>query len=138
MKAVLNTNVLVSGLRSRLGASFQLIDRIVKKQILPAVTTSLVVEYESVLLRPDLLPDTLSRTDIAAFLDWYVSSSTKHRVHYLWRPNLPDPKDDLVLEAAMASRSPYLVTFNRRDFPGAADLGIVVLTPSQLLKHLKP
>ncbi len=96
------------------------------------------MEYESVLHRPGLLPAALTRKDVGNFLDWFVSISTQHRVHYLWRPMLPDPKDDLVLEAALAADSRYIVTFNLKDFRGAADLGIVVLTPSQFLHHLKP
>ena len=137
IKVVIDTNVLVTGLKSSLGKSFHLINLIAQNQIQPAVTTPLVLEYESVLHRPGLLPAAFSSKDIDRFLDWIVFVSTHHRVHYLWRPFLPDPKDDLVLEAALASDSRYIVTFNLKDFHGAADLGVVVLTPPQFLNHLK-
>ena len=137
MKVILDTNVLVAGLKSSLGASFALIALIKTGQVQPAVTTPLLVEYESVLTRPGLLPADFGQDDIAGFLDWFASLSSRHRVHYLWRPHLPDPQDDLVLEAAMAAGSRYLITFNLRHFRDLATLGIVVLTPAQFLKHLK-
>jgi putative PIN family toxin of toxin-antitoxin system len=138
MKVILDANVLVAGLKSRLGASFTLIALIKTGQVQPAVTTPLLVEYEAVLTRPGLLPADLDQDDITGFLDWFVSLSSRHRVHYLWRPYLPDPQDDLVLEAAMAAGARYLITFNLRHFRDLATLGIVVLTPAQFLKHLQP
>ena len=137
-RAVIDTNVLVAGLKSSVGASFQLLQTIVAGQLQPAVTTPLVFEYEAVLHRPGLLPATFAASDITGFLDWLVQVSSRHRVHYLWRPLLPDPHDDLVLEAALASFCRYIITFNLNDFRGAADLGVVVLSPFQFLNHLKP
>ncbi len=129
--------MLVAGLKSALGASHRLISLVKAGQVRPAVTTPLAVEYESVLNRPGMLPPAFGPVDISRFLDWFVSVATRHRVHYLWRPRLPDPQDDLVLEAAMAASAPYLITFNVRHFRDLASLGIVVLTPGQFLKHLQ-
>ncbi len=137
MKAILDTNVLVAGLKSALGASHRLISLVKAGQVRPAVTTPLAVEYESVLNRPGMLPSAFGPDEITGFLDWFVSVSTRHRVHYLWRPRLSDPQDDLVLEAAMAASARYLITFNVRHFRDLASLGIVVLTPGQFLKHLQ-
>ena len=97
-----------------------------------------MLEYESVLTRPGLLPPSLTDADISRFLDWLAHVSSQHRVHFLWRPKLTDPNDDLVLETCLVANSPYLITFNVRDFHGAADLGVVALTPKQFLNHLKP
>jgi len=137
-RAVIDTNVLVAGLKSSVGNSFRLLETIVVGQLQPALTTPLVFEYEAVLHRAGLLPATLSSNDITKFLDWLVHVSSRHRVHYLWRPLLPDPHDDLVLEAALASDCRHIITFNLNDFRGAADLGVVALTPFQFLKHLQP
>ena len=136
-KAVLDTNVLVAALKSRAGASFRVLELVVAGRLQPAVTTPLMLEYEAVLTRPGLLPPSLSPSDICRFLDWFTHVSSRHRVHFLWRPKLPDPNDDLVLETALAANCPYLITFNIRDFHGAADLGVVALTPKQFLNHLK-
>jgi len=118
---------------SAIGASFQLI-RLVRAGVLrPAVTAPLVFEYDDVANRPGLLPH-LSSSEITGFLDWFVSLSSQHKVHFLWRPLIRDPKDDMVLEAAVAANADYLVTFNTSDFAGASSLGVRVVTPPQLLK----
>jgi len=129
--------VLVPGLKSAPGASHRLISPVKTRQVRPAVTTPLAVEYESVLNRPGMLPPAFESDEITGFLDWFASVSTRHRVHYLWRPRLPDPQDDLVLEAAMAASARYLITLAIRHFRDFASLGIVVLTPGQFLKHLQ-
>jgi hypothetical protein len=59
-------------------------------------------------------------------------------IHYLWRPFLPDPKDDLVLEAAVAGRCDTIVTFNRRDFRGVEQFGLRIRTPREFLEELEP
>ncbi len=90
------------------------------------------MDYDDVANRPGRLPH-LAPAEITGFLDWLVSVSTQHKVHFLWRPLLRDPKDDMVLEAAVAANSDYLVTFNTSDFEGASSLGVRVITPPQLL-----
>jgi predicted nucleic acid-binding protein len=70
---------------------------------------------------------------MTAFFDWFVSVSSQHKVHFLWRPLLRDPKDDMVLEAAVAASADYLITFNTSDFEGASSLGVRVVTPPQIL-----
>jgi len=58
--------------------------------------------------------------------------------HFLWRPQLRDPADELVLEAAVNGRAEALVTFNRRDF-GAVPVGfgIDVLTPAEAIRRIR-
>ena len=132
MLAVFDTNVIISALKSAEGASFRLISFVRAGVLRPAVTAPLVFEYDDVASRPGLLPH-LSQSEITRFLDWFVSVSSQHKVHFLWRPLLRDPKDDMVLEAAVAASADYLVTFNTTDFDGASSLGVRVVTPSQLL-----
>ena len=127
-----DTNVLISALKSVTGASFQLINLVRAGVLRAAVTAPLVFEYDDVASRPGLLPH-LSPSEIVGFLDWFVSVSSHHKVHFLWRPFLRDAKDDMVLEAAVAAGADCLVTFNTSDFSGAASLGVRVLTPPQLL-----
>ena len=55
---------------------------------------------------------------------------------FLWRPRLPDPNDDMVLEAAVNGRADAIVTFNRRDFAGViSEFGIDILTPIEILRR---
>ena len=52
-----------------------------------------------------MFPPAFEPEEISRFPDWFVSVFTRHRVHYLWRPRLPDPQDDHVLEAAAARKN---------------------------------
>ncbi len=133
-KVVIDTNVLVAGLRSRNGASFQLISRLPSRQFTLYLTVPLAMEYEDVLHRPGLLP--IPGDAIDAVLDMLCAVSVKQDVHFLWRPQLRDPNDELVLEAAVNASVDFLVTHNLRDFATGKRFAMQVITPSQFLKHL--
>jgi predicted nucleic acid-binding protein len=81
------------------------------------------LEYEDVLRRPGLLPG-YTKEDISDFLDYFLAKCVECRIHFLWRPHLPDPKDDFILELALAANAPFIVTHNTRDFHGVERLGI--------------
>ena len=60
----------------------------------------------------------------------------QQRIYFLWRPFLPDPKDDMVLEAAIASGATHIVTFNLKDLLLASQFAITVLTPAHFIRLL--
>jgi putative PIN family toxin of toxin-antitoxin system len=134
-RLVLDTNVVVAALWSSRGASHQLLRRLGTGAFEHVVSVALVLEYEDVLTRPGS-GVTLSPTDIEAVLDYLCASGRQQPIHFLWRPALPDPKDDLVLEVAVNGECEVIVTFNTRDFQGAERFGLTVLTPGQLLETL--
>ncbi len=74
-----------------------------------------------------------SPQQIDIFLDSFCSLAKEASIYFRWRPFLPDPKDDMVLEATVAASADYLVTFNTSDFDGASSLGVRVITPPQFL-----
>ncbi len=131
---VLDTNVLVAALRSRNGASFQLLSRVTSKQFELHLTVPLAMEYEDVLHRPGLL--SLPAAAIDAVLDMVCAVAIPQDVHFLWRPQLRDPSDELVLEAAVNASVDFLVTHNLRDFAAADRFAVQVVTPGQFLKRL--
>lgn len=135
LRVVIDTNVLVAGLRSQRGASFALLSRLGGPEFLPVMSPPLCFEYEDVLARPGMVPG-FTTVDAADFVDYITSVSEECRVYFLWRPWLPDPKDDLVLEVALAGSASHVITHNVRDFAGADSLGIAVVTPDQFLKLL--
>ncbi|MEY2879644.1 MAG: hypothetical protein RLZZ15_2024 [Verrucomicrobiota bacterium] len=135
MRVILDTNVIVSALRSAEGASFRLIALVRAGKLQPAVTAPLAFEYQDVVSRRGLLPH-LTPRELDAFLDWFVSVSSHHNVHFLWRPLLNDPQDDMVLEAAVSAAADFLVTHNVRDFRGGIGFGFRVVTPGALLRQL--
>ncbi len=132
MRIVIDTNVLISALRSRRGASFQLVQQIGSPQFQPIISPPLCLEYEDVFRRPGLLPG-YTEQDIDDFLDYLLSECIECRIHFLWRPHLPDPKDDLILELALAGSASFIVTHNTRDFQGVDTLGIRAVTPDNFL-----
>ncbi len=132
VNVVIDTNVLVAALKSKRGASYKLLLSLVDDICVPCVSVPLFFEYESALKRPGLI-DALSAEDIEEILNYLLSISSIRKIFFLWRPFLKDPKDDLVLEVAVESRSEYIVTFNVRDFQGIEKFGIQAVTPQEFL-----
>jgi predicted nucleic acid-binding protein len=102
------------------------------------VTTAVFLEYEAVLLRPEhRLATGMSERDVAGFLAALASAAESVDVHFMWRPQLSDPADELILEAAVNGQAEAIVTHNARDFhPALRMFGIPVKAPSQVLKEL--
>ena len=133
-RVVLDTNVLRAGLWSRDGASFRLLELVRGRRIEPALSVPLVLEYEMVLKR-QAAELGLAPSDIDAVLDFLCDVGHHQRIHFLWRPSLRDPRDELVLELAVAAGCRQIVTFNGRDFAGSERLGVEVVTPAQFLRN---
>ncbi|MBN1352251.1 putative toxin-antitoxin system toxin component, PIN family [candidate division KSB1 bacterium] len=133
---VIDTNVIVSALRSRKGASFELVSLLESDAFGISISVPLILEYESVLFR-ELKHLTLHQKDIEYFLDYLCTIGNKFDIHYLWRPFLKDPNDDFILELAVTSGSDFIVTFNKKDFEGVDKFGIDALTPQEFLRLLE-
>lgn len=109
MYAVLDTSVLVAGLRSNRGASFQILRAIRAGDIRIAVSVALVLEYESVVLRPGLIPH-FTADELRRIVDGLCQLADHQQVCFSWRPFLPGPDDDLVLELAVAASATFAIT----------------------------
>ncbi len=132
VRVVFDTNVLVSALLSRRGASFRLVQKLGSSQFQPIISPPLCLEYEDVLRRPTLL-SSYAQEDIDDFLDYFLSQCMECKIYFLWRPYLPDSKDDQVLELALAGGASFIITHNLRDFRMAITLGIQAVTPDNFL-----
>ena len=130
--AVIDTCVLLSALRSNLGASFAILRAVRRGDIRMALSVALAIEYESVALRPGLVP-ALTAAEIRIVLDVLCGLAHPQKIFYTWRPFLPDPGDDLVLELAAAAGCTFIVTHHLPDFKGSDSLGVRTITPAQAL-----
>jgi predicted nucleic acid-binding protein len=126
----------VAAARSRQGASFALVSSIPCAEFQPCLSVGLYAEWHDVLTRPENIPAGLCTEDVVAFLRFLASQSHLQEIHFLWRPFLPDPDDDLVLELALAANCEYIITHNVADFRGSQQLGVQVITPRNFLKLL--
>ena len=135
LQVVIDTNVILAGLRSPRGASYQALSLLGRGYYDLHVSVPLVLEYESVVLHHlDDLP--ISSDDVDDFLNYVCRVAIAHEIYYIWRPFLSDPDDDMVLVVAVASGSAAIVTFNKHDFRGCERFGLLLLTPAELLQKI--
>ena len=134
LRIILDTNVLYAGLYSSKGASFKVLRAIDEGKLRIVLSTALLFEYEDILMRNQEILN-LSNQSIDKVLDNLCLLSDHQKIYYLWRPRLSDPKDDLILELAVASGTRYVVTHNTVDFRGAEKFGVRSITPKQLLEE---
>lgn len=140
MRVILDTNVLVSAVRSRHGASYAMVSQLPSPKFEIALTIPLYIEYQDVLTWPEIMTEQYSVDEAIQFTRYLASIAHKQAIHFLWRPWLKDPKDDMVLEAALASQSRYIVTYNLKDFIGKGieeNLEITAVTPKNFLAEIE-
>jgi putative PIN family toxin of toxin-antitoxin system len=132
-RIVLDTSVLYAGLYSSKGASFRVLEAIEEGKLQIVISTTLLFEYEDILKRNQEILG-LSSQEIEKILDYFCMKSEHQKIYFLWRPRLPDPKDDHLLELAIASGTKLIVTHNTKDFKGVEEFGIRSITPQKLLE----
>ncbi len=129
---VLDTSVLIAGLRSSRGASFALLQMIGDGIFEINLSVPLLLEYEAIAKR-QARELGLSFQDIDDVLDYLCKAGHHRSIYYLWRPVLRDPGDDMVLELGVEAGVDFIVTHNLRDFVEARKFGITVITPRDYL-----
>lgn len=137
MRLVLDTNVIVTSLRSPTGALAEILRRVRRREIMMIVSVGLFVECEAVVTRPEHLTAAgATAEEVRNVRDVIAGFVEATEIHYLWRPRLRNPDDDMVLEAAVNGRADTIVTFNGRDFGTVpAQFGVTVVRPDELLKR---
>jgi predicted nucleic acid-binding protein len=133
---VIDINVLVAALRSSSGASDQILLAADAGRFEFALSVPLLAEYDDATRRSNSGID-LPPAAVDAIIGRPAAICHRQQIDFLWRPLLQDPIDDMVLEVAIASGSSHIITFNQRDLEPATQFGIIVVTPSQFLVHLK-
>jgi putative PIN family toxin of toxin-antitoxin system len=131
----MDTNVFISALRSRRGPSFLMLSLLGTGKFDLSLSVPLVLEYEAVAKR-SRWHNKPSWAHVSNILDYICEIGCKHEIHFLWRPREKDPKDDMVLEVAVAGECDAIVTYNRKDFGEAKSFGLKVLSPKEFLKKI--
>ncbi len=139
MRLVFDTDVVVAALRSDRGASRQLLLAAFNGRVEMLVSVPLVLEYEAVLTRPQLLKDVeMTIRDAGAVLDAILAIAVPVEMRFLWRPQLKDPSDEMVLETAVNGNAGHLATFNLRHLrDGAALFGIEAAVPGKIWRKIR-
>jgi predicted nucleic acid-binding protein len=136
MRVVFDTSVLVAAARSRRGASFALVSAIPSPNFQICLSIGLYAEWQDALTRPEHLPPGQTADNALGFLRYLCGNAWLQDIFFLWRPFLPDPDDDMIMELAFAANCPYIVTHNVGDFRGCEKFGIEAITPGDFLKMM--
>lgn len=119
------------------GASNQLVDAALRRRFTLLASVPLFAEYEAVVTRHEHLAAAgLMAAEARIVFDALAAVVEPVRLSYLWRPQLRDVGDDMVLEAATNGRADALVTFNRADFAGSDRFGIRIISPGEALRKI--
>ena len=135
----MDTDAVVAAMRSPAGASAAIIRVVRQRQATLLLSVPLALEYEAVCRRSEHREESgLSVKQVEIFLDAIIAMGEPVRTHFLWRPQLRDPNDEMVLEAAVNGRADALVTFNVRDYGTTpAQFGVEVLLPREAIARIK-
>lgn len=138
-KIVLDTSVVVAGLRTRAGAGNAVLRLVARGRLVLLASPPLFLEYEDVLKRPEQrLAHGLTLEAVDEFLAGLAALIEPVELHFRWRPQVKDPDDEMVLESAINGQADALVTYNIRDFAEAGEqFKILIVHPADLLKKVK-
>lgn len=138
MRIVIDTNVMVAAFESATGASRVLVSEILEGRVTLLLSTSLMLEYEDVLTRPETLArSNLTVADVLDVLNEFARLCVPVGFDYRWRPGAVDPDDDLVLETAINGSADVIATFNIKNMVAAAErFGIRVERPVTVIRRI--
>jgi putative PIN family toxin of toxin-antitoxin system len=139
VRLVLDTDVVVAAMRSPTGASAAIVRLARQDRVTLLVSVALALEYEAVCRRPEhRLAAGLNEDEVNVFVDAVIALAQPVTMHFLWRPQLRDPCDEMVLEAAINGEADALVTFNARDFGEAPrHFGVDLLLPREVIMRIR-
>ncbi|MGA9024906.1 MAG: PIN domain-containing protein [Steroidobacteraceae bacterium] len=138
MRLVLDTDVVVAAMRSPSGASAALLMAARRGEIQMLANVGLALEYEATCRRVEHgVAAGLSPAQVVIFIDAVIAMAEPVETHFLWRPQLRDPGDEIVLEAAVNGRAGAIVTFNRKDYGDVpVRFGLEVIAPADALRRI--
>jgi putative PIN family toxin of toxin-antitoxin system len=139
VRIVLDTDVVVAAMRSPRGGSAELLRRIDGGKAVMLLSVALALEYEAICtVAEHRLASGLSASEASIYVDGLIGLAEPVRAFFRWRPQLRDPGDELVLEAAVNGQADAIVTFNESHLREArSTFGIDVIRPAEALRRTK-
>jgi len=136
MVITLDTNIIYQALRNPKGASGFIFKLFAQRILDIALSEPVFKEYEDVLKRSSSLKDIGTDIKIIDDILSYVAFwGIEHKIYYLFRPNLKDEKDNILVELAVSSQSKFIVTSNTKDFMNSElIINIPIITPAEFVK----
>lgn len=129
MRVVLDTNVIVSAFLKTQSKPARILRLLLQGEITIIVNETILSEYHEVLSRPKF---GLDDQDIRFFLDFFRKKGiVAPTVSELF--NLPDPDDEIFLEAALGAKADALITGNKKHFPKKLTKGQRIFNPDEFL-----
>ena len=136
LRAVMDTNVLVAGLRSSTGASHELLRQLRLGRWTLVLGNTVASEYHEILHR-QAAEMGLTHTEVDEFLDVLCALAEQRTLATAWEPAAGDPDDESIIQLAREASVSYLVTHNVRDVTDAARFGVSVMRPAEFLKLVR-
>lgn len=139
VRLLLDTDVVVAALRSPRGASAELLLRLDSGKAIMLLSVALALEYEAKsMMAEHCMAAGISYAEARIFVDGLIAMAEPVQSHFRWRPQLRDPGDEMVLEAAVNGRADAIVTFNEKDLREARpSFGIAVIRPGEALRRIE-
>jgi predicted nucleic acid-binding protein len=136
LRMILDTDIIMAAIRSTKGASAEIVRRVLRGEMHIELTVAMALEYEAVVMREEhLRAGELTAAEAMNVIDALAALATPIEIHFRWRPQLRNADDEMILEAAINAHDRTIVTFNRRDFVGAAErFGVALASPREILE----
>ena len=131
--------MVVAAMRSPTGASAAILRSLRRGRATVLLSVPLALEYEAVCRTAEhRLAAGLSERQVEVFVNALIAMAEPVETHFLWRPQLRDPNDEMVLEAAVNGRADALVTFNLKDYGDAPRrFGVDLLLPRMAIERIR-
>ncbi len=137
-RAVIDTNVFVSGGTVSSGAPSQIINHWKNQDFVMVASPQLIAEYEEVLSRPGVMKYTgLSPQETTQYIQMVKDRAYMTSGVLALNVLTKDPDDNMVLACAEEGIATHLVTGNSKHFPFAEYKGIQIVSPRGFLTQLE-
>ena len=131
MKAVVDTNVLISGLLSPNGPPGRIVDALRTDNLRLVIDDRILDEYVRV-LRRSAFERYFSKIDREHLIE-YLTNNSEYVIATIQCLDLPDPFDAPFLEVALTANV-VLVTGNQKHFPPEKTENCTVYTPAEFIR----